>query len=330
MAPSEREAPPAPRRLRSRLQSIHYGCRDIARYRLEPLDGHAFPAVEAGAHIDVHLPNGLTRQYSLLPRSGPQGYVVAVKRDAASRGGSSWMHDQARVGMELELSAPRNHFALRADNGHRAPVLLLAGGIGITPIYAMMRALQEQGRDFVLHYWGRSPQQMLFADRLREDARVRLHARSLGGMPSVSSVVSGSLPESDVYACGPRTMLDELAAMGAGQRQGRIYMERFAPIQDACAMPEEGNADGFELVLARAGMSLAIAPGETILEVLKARGLDVMYSCEQGVCGACEVTCLEGQALHLDTVRTADEHEAGKTMIICCSRSKGPRLVLDI
>jgi vanillate O-demethylase ferredoxin subunit len=329
MARSEPSRPESAARLRTRLQAIHHGCEDICRYQLVPLDAAAFPAVQAGAHVDLHLPNGLVRQYSLLPSSGPDGYLIAVKHDPAGRGGSHWLHEEARVGMALEISAPRNHFELREDNGQRAPVLLLAGGIGITPVYAMMRALEAQGRPFALHYWGRSLEQMLFADELGADARVQLHLSPAGAgpaAPSAAQVVAATRPDCDVYACGPQPMLDELAALDAGERSGKLYMERFAaPLRTA-----EGKAAGFEVVLARTGMRVAVGPNETILEVLKARGLDVMYSCEQGVCGACEVICLEGEPQHFDTVRTPQEHAREKTIMICCARSQGERLVLDI
>ena len=322
MAPSETPAT----RLRARLQSIHHGCEAVCQYLLVPPDGQAFPPAEPGAHVDLHLPHGPVRQYSLLPPSGPQGYWIAVKRDASGRGGSHWLHEDARVGMALEISAPRNHFALREDNGAQAPVLLLAGGIGITPVYAMLRALEVQGRPFALHYWGRSRAQMLFADLLGADARVQLHVCAQGAGPRAAEVVAAAHADSDVYACGPQSMLDELAALDASQRRGRIYMERFsAPVPSAA-----GTAAGFEVLLARSGLRLPVGPQETILEVLKARGLDVMYSCEQGVCGACELTCLEGEPLHLDTVRTPQEHAQEKTIMICCSRSQGERLVLDL
>ena len=314
-------------RAAARLQAIHHGCEDIWRYLLVPMNGQAFAPVTPGAHVDLHLPNGLVRQYSLLPSSGPEGYWIAVKRDAAGRGGSQWLHAHARVGMALEISAPRNHFELRGDNGREAPVLLLAGGIGITPVYAMLQALEAQGRPFVLHYWGRSLDRMLFADLLGGDDRVQLHASAQGAGPRAAQVVAQAHPDSDVYACGPQPMLDELAALDPAQRSGRIYMERFA-----APLPADPGAAaaGFEVVLARSGQRVAIGPQESILEVLKSRGMDVMYSCEQGVCGACEVTCLEGEPLHLDTVRTPQEHAQEKTIMICCSRSLGERLVLDI
>ncbi|MFC7207099.1 flavin reductase family protein [Comamonas endophytica] len=249
-----------------------------------------------------------------------------MKRDAAGRGGSQWLHEAARVGMALEISAPRNHFALREDNGAQAPVLLLAGGIGITPVYAMLHALEAQGRTFELHYWGRSLEQMLFAGQLGADSRVQLHVAAQGKAPRAAEVVAAAHADADVYACGPQSMLDELAALDASRRSGRIYMERFA----APVPVDASAAAGFEVVLARSGLRVPVGPEQSILEVLKERGMDVMYSCEQGVCGACEVTCLEGEPLHLDSVRTPQEHAQEKTIMICCSRSLGERLVLDL
>lgn len=323
MAPSE-----LPSTRAVRLASIHYGGVDLLRLGLVPVDGQPLPEPEAGAHIDLHLGNGLVRQYSLLlPQSSAQSYSVGIKRDAHSRGGSAWLHEAARVGQLLQISAPRNHFQLQADNGLQAPVVLLAGGIGITPIYAMLHSLQAQGRPWVLHYWGRAPEHMLFHDALAQLPNVQLHIQA-GDAPamSIEQVLQAESADSDVYACGPQSMLDALAALDSSQRRGRVHMERFA----GAAIEPGLEAGRFEVELARTGLTVQIPADQTILEVLKAQDLDVMYSCEEGLCGACEVRCLQGQPLHLDSVRTPQEHQAAGTVIICRSRCRGERLVLDI
>lgn len=307
-------------RMSLRLTAMRYGAKDILLYELEPLDGGALPPVSAGAHLDLHLPGGLIRQYSLISSlCDAHRYVVGVKRDAEGRGGSRWLHDQARVGQMLEVSLPRNHFPLSVA---QTPVCLIAGGIGITPIYSMLKALQQNGRAVHLHYWSRSPEHALFHRELENDPDVTLHFASASGPQSDMQAVLASLPgETEIYACGPGTMLDQLESGGLGER---LHVERFVSAGPVMA---EG---AFNVVLARSGHEYVIPPGETILNVLLEAGEDVLYSCEQGVCGACEVKVLEGEPVHGDTVYSADEHTRRSSMMICCSSSASPRLLLDI
>lgn len=304
--------------------SMRYGAADIVLYEFEALDGRDLPRVEAGAHLDVCMPGGIVRQYSLLtPLCDARRYVVAVKREEAGRGGSRWLHDSARVGLVLEVSAPRNHFALTVSD---APVLLLAGGIGITPVYAMLEALRVQGRAVHLHYWCRSPEHALFHQFLEQSGDATLHYSSRSDRPQTSlAAVLEHLPgDTEVYCCGPQPMLDELDRL-ASHLGSRLHVERF---QGAEAPATADQA--FTIVLARSGREVAVAAGENILQVLLKAGEDVMYSCEQGICGACEVKVIDGQPVHCDSVRTADEHTRQRTMMICCSSSASARLVLDI
>lgn len=307
-------------RLALRLTAMRYGARDILLYELEPLDATPLPPVSAGAHLDLHLPGGLIRQYSLITSlCHAERYVVGIKRDADGRGGSRWLHDQARVGQTLEVSLPRNHFPLAED---QAPVCLIAGGIGITPIYSMFKTLVQAGRAVQLHYWSRSPEHALFYRELAADPRVTLHfAHATGPQAALVELVEGLTPDTGVYACGPGSMLDQLESSGLGER---LHVERFV---SAGPLLAEG---AFNVVLARSGREYLIPPGETILNVLLQAGEDVLYSCEQGVCGACEVKVLEGQPVHGDTVYSADEHDRRGSMMICCSSSASARLLLDI
>lgn len=310
---------------RVRLEAMRYGARDIVLYELQALDHDCLAPVAAGAHLDLQLPNGLVRQYSLLSHlCDGRRYVIGVKREANGRGGSQWLHDSARVGDVLQVSAPRNLFALGAGRG---PVLLLAGGIGITPIYSMLQSLRAQGRAVHLHYWCRSPEHALFRQDLEACADVSLHYRPGAGerRASLAEALAGLPADAEVYCCGPQAMIDELDALAPTLGPQQVQVERF---QASGAPVTAGQA--FTVVLARSGNEVSITPGETILHALLEAGADIMYSCEQGICGACEVKVLEGEPVHCDTVRSADEHARRGSMMICCSSSASGRLVLDI
>jgi len=317
MAPSE------PGCGRFRVQAMHLGAEQIHLYELVPVTPMQLPEVEPGAHIDLQLPNGLLRQYSLIsPLCDARRYLIAVKREAQGRGASRWLHDQLRLGQTLEVSACRNSFPLRDTEDD---YLLLAGGIGITPIYSMYRHLQAQGKRLRLHYWGRSADTMLFHEALQAEADATLHAGQEAPRPRLQEVLAGVSQNTSIYCCGPQSMIDELQATAAEQGLERVYHERFGK-----AVIDTEDSDSFEMVLARSGRVIAVAKDETMLEALIKQEVEVMYSCEQGICGACEVRCLEGDILHLDSVQTAAEHEKNGTVMVCCSRAASARIVLDI
>jgi tetrachlorobenzoquinone reductase len=283
------------------------------------------PQATPGAHIDVHVPGMGLRQYSLVtPLCSATSYVIAVKREAAGRGGSVWLHDEARVGTELSIGRPRNNFELD-DTAEQT--LLLAAGIGITPIYAMFERLQQLGRPVRLHYWSRSAEHALFRERLESHPDASLIHSSGGRVISAGDVLRAAPPGAEIYCCGPSRMLEECIA--SAPRPQHLHVERFAnAAKDPCAS-EDGVA-GFTVHLARQKRDIDVAAGETILNSLIAAGIDVAYSCEEGVCGACETRVLEGTPLHRDAVRSPEEHQQRKTFMICCSLSREKRLVLDI
>ena len=314
-----------PPRLSMRLTGMRYGAEDIVLFELQPVEGEVLPAVAAGSHLDLFLPTGLVRQYSLLtPLCNEREYVIAVKRDELSRGGSRWLHDGARIGQLLDVSVPRNLFAVQAGDG---PVLLLAGGIGITPIYSMLEQLRGNGRQVHLHYWCRSPQHALIAKALEHSSDVTLHYSKVPGAPAqrLDRLVDGVTQATDIYCCGPQRMIAELDALPFAHGRQRVHVERF----HAAPAPAI-STDTFTVVLARSGREAEVPAGETILQALLNAGEDVMYSCEQGICGACEVRVVGGTPRHCDSVLSAEEHERRGTMIICCSSSASNRLVLDI
>jgi len=306
-----------------RLAAIRYGAAAINLYEFVPLDGVALPSFSAGSHVDVHLPDGLVRQYSLCnPQGETHRYVVGVKRDANSRGGSSFLHDQLRVGMVLQLGAPRNNFPLHED---ATASVFIAGGIGVTPIACMVDRLRQLGRAWELHYAVRRRDEAAFLRELAGDG-LHLHVdEEHGGAPlDVAAIVRFAPAQAHLYCCGPAPMLDAFETAAKERPAALLHVERFTPAQAAAL---EG---GFTVKLARCGRSLSVAPGHTILETLRAAGIEVPASCEQGICGTCETRVLGGTPDHRDSLLSDDEKQANKVMMICCSGSKQDLLVLDL
>lgn len=284
------------------------------------------PAITPGAHIDVELPDGTLRQYSLLAglSADPRALVIAVKRDAAGRGGSVRLCDGIAEGDVLRVCAPRNNFALHEG---QAPAVLIAGGIGITPLWSMARELQRRGTPWELHYASRNRESAALLRELEALGPVRLHfdAENAGRPMDLAAIVAAAAPEAHLYCCGPTPMLDAFEAAAAHWPAHRRHLERFSAAQPVA------RADcGFSLRLARSGRELDVGPGQTILDVIRAAGLDVPSSCEQGICGACETRVLEGEVDHRDSILSPSEQASHRTMMICCSGSKGQRLVLDL
>jgi ferredoxin-NADP reductase len=317
--------PPAPPLLTLRLSAIRYAAAGINLYEFTPFDGAALPPFSAGAHIDLHLPNGLVRQYSLCNSPTERNrYVVGVKRDLNSRGGSRCVHDELRAGSVLQVGGPRNNFELREEATH---TVLIAGGIGITPMASMVYRLRELGISFELHYSVRQRVEAAFLDLLAGDA-LHLHVDAeQGGAPlPVAAIVAAAAAGAHLYCCGPGAMLDafEVAAANAGRPAAQVHVERFTPVQTAAV------AGGFTVKLARSGGSVYVAPGRSILETLRAGGIEVQASCEQGICGTCETRVLAGAPDHRDSLLSDQEKAANNVMMVCCSGSKEDILVLDL
>ena len=298
-----------------RLEAIRYAAADTCLFELAEPEGRLLPDYEPGAHIDVHMPGGLMRQYSLVrPYRSDQGYLVGIKLDAATRGGSRFMLQQARVGQVFQVGPPRNNFPLARDAPHS---VLIAGGIGVTPIWCMARRLSEIGASFELHYAVRARAEAAFTAPTHVDAEA-------AGVLDVAAIVRGAPADAHLYCCGPAPMLAAFEAATAERPAERVHVEYFsAPAPE----PLEG---GFVVVLAKSGRELVIPPGSSILDAVRAAGVDAPSSCEQGVCGACETRVLEGALDHRDHILSPAERAAGKTMMICCSGSLGDRLVLDL
>ncbi len=303
---------------------------DIIGLDLVAADGDALPAFTAGAHIDLHLPGGLIRQYSLCNPPGDAGvYRIAVLRDPATRGGSQAVHDALSVGTELRISAPRNHFEVAPVAPHH---LLLAGGIGITPLWAMAEQLSQQGASFTLHHCTRSRERTPFMEALAKSGyagRVQHHfddgaaAQKLDIAATLAQAPAGT----HLYVCGPQGFMDAVlnAGRAAGWPEERLHREYFA------AAPVDHTNDGrFELELASSGRVITVQPEQTALAALLAAGLDIPMSCEQGVCGTCLTGVKAGTPDHRDQYLTDEEQAANDQFLPCCSRAKSARLVLDL
>src|SRR5690349_2852180 len=253
----------ADRLIDMRVTAIRYAARDTNLYEFAPLDGKPLPTYEPGAHIDLHLPNGLIRQYSLIrAEPDPSSYSVTVKRDPASRGGSRYVHDELRVGRTLKISAPRNNFPLVEDAGH---VVLLAGGIGITPIWCMVQRLHKLGRSFKLHYACRSRADTAFLQALETIGHTQFHFDDENGdkVLDIKPIVSAAAREALLYCGGPMPMLHAFEAATADWPREQIHVEYFTPKPGA-----EEKKGGFVVELARSGQEFVIPAGKSILQVL--------------------------------------------------------------
>jgi ferredoxin-NADP reductase len=307
-----------------RLIAIRYAARHTHLFEFALMNGAVLPAAEPGAHVDIHLPNGIERSYSLTtPESEPRSYTVGIKLDAQSRGGSKYFFDAMKVGQTLKISEPRNNFELVESASH---VVLIAGGIGIAPIWSMTQRLALLGRSFELHYSCRSRADMAFLDKLQGMNQVHLHFDDENGgqFLDLAAIVKAAPRPSHFYCCGPNPMLSAFESTTKHLPPDQVHVEYFTPRE------EKNLPGGFVVQLARSGKEFAIPPGKSILEVLRAAGLELSYSCEEGVCGACETPLISGIPDHRDSVLNPTERATNKVIMICCSGCKGDRLVLDI
>jgi vanillate O-demethylase ferredoxin subunit len=303
---------------------------DICSFELVDTSGRPLPAFSAGSHIDVQLPGGLTRQYSLC--NDPQEshrYLIGVLKDPATRGGSKAMHEQVNVGDTLTISAPRNHFPLAHEARHS---LLLAGGIGVTPILCMAERLAIAGASFEMHYATRSRERTAFHDRIMRSTfapAVQFHfddgddAQKL----QLGALLAAPKAGTHLYVCGPKGFMDVVLATARanGWPQEQIHYEYFGA--EVTSKVDDGS---FEVRLASSGKVVQVPKDQTITQALLKAGIEVLTSCEQGVCGTCITRVLEGIPDHRDLYFTPEEQAKNDQFTPCCSRSKTPLLVLDL
>ncbi|WP_375002757.1 PDR/VanB family oxidoreductase [Aeromicrobium sp. CTD01-1L150] len=292
--------------------------------------GRELPSWTPGAHIDVVLPSGAVRQYSLCSDpSDLTAYRIAVLRESDGRGGSAEIHDSALVGRALRIRGPRNHFVLE----DAASYLLVAGGIGITPILAMARSLSQAGKRFRVLYGGRKRSSMAFVQELRELVGDALHLvpEDEKGMIDLATALASCESGTDVYCCGPEALLQAVdAACGEASTVADLHVERFSAAPESPA-PEPGQgATGFEVELRRSAAFFTVGPEDSLIDMVRQHCPEVMSSCEEGFCGTCETRVLEGEPEHHDTILTEKERASNKTMMICVGRCTSERLVLDL
>ncbi|WP_147292655.1 cytochrome P450/oxidoreductase [Undibacter mobilis] len=294
---------------------------------IEPRDGVQFPGWTPGAHVDLHVTDGLTRQYSLTGRAEKGRYQIAVQRDPNSKGGSEAVHRWIKSGTPVLISKPRNHFPLAESAAHH---VLLSGGIGLTPHYAMAWHLHERGGSFEWHVSVRSRAKLAWANELeaapfRDKIKLHFDDGPSAQMLNVAAVLATAPAETHIYICGPRGYMEhvQMAASAAGLAAGQIHQEHFGAEIDV-------NGDPFTVVAKRSGKSVEVAADETILQALGRAGVKIETSCRNGVCGSCLTRVLEGRPDHRDMVQTAAEKANNDRIAVCCSRSQTAALVLDV
>ncbi len=296
---------------------------DVVAMTLVRPDGESLPDWTPGAHIDLLLGDGLTRQYSLCGRtSETDSWRVAVLRAPESRGGSQAVHGLT-AGATVRVRGPRNHFPVVAAKRY----LFVAGGIGITPLLAMIYEVEADGAVWELHYGGRSRDSMAFLEELGQYGdRVHLVPEDEVGRPDLDTILGTPLVDTLVYVCGPEPLLAAVEERCAAWPPGSLHLERFtARIAEA---PEEESS--FELVLQRSGRTVQVPPDRTVFEVVRDAGVSVLGSCLEGICGTCETEVVEGDVDHRDSILDEEERDANEVMMICVSRCRSSRLVLDL
>lgn len=296
----------------------------ITEFTLAPVEGGALPVFTPGAHVTVETPSGAMRRYSLVnDGTEPTTYVIAVKREPESRGGSASMHDAALEGSALNVQAPENDFPMSDAPRY----LLIAGGIGITPIYAMASHLAREGKDFDLIYCSRSADEAAYLDELSTAFGDRMLAHHDEGDPGKIYDFWDHFAEPQkmhVYCCGPRPLMDEIGAISGHWPEGRVNFEDFKPVEVVRA-----DDESFDVELRKSGQTLTVPPDRSILETLRDAGFATVSSCESGTCGTCKTRLIEGEADHRDMVLM--DEEKSDTIMICVSRAcSAGRLVLDL
>jgi vanillate O-demethylase ferredoxin subunit len=303
---------------------------DIVSLELAGANGTTLPAFDPGAHIDVHLPNGMVRQYSLCnPPGEGDRYLIGVLKDPESRGGSILLHDQVEENDQLQISEPRNLFAMVTEAKR---TLLFAGGIGITPILSMAHALAHEDADFELHYSGHSKNRMAFADQLLDSSyadRVHLHISDDDRSQRLDAdpLLAKPQPDTHLYVCGPDRYMDYVfeRAVAHGWPSEQLHREYFSAAQVSTS--DDGS---FEVEIKSTGQVFVIPTDRSALQVLEEAGIDIPVACEEGVCGTCLTGILEGEPEHRDRFMNDEERALNNQFTPCCSRARSGRLVLDL
>lgn len=296
----------------------------VVSLTLAAIDGGEMPSWTPGAHVDLLLPNGIERQYSLCGDPRDRGsWRIGVLREPESRGGSAYVHASLAIGDRVRVRGPRNHFPLV-----EAPTyLLIAGGIGVTPLLPMVDALAARGAEWRLLYGGRRASSMAFLRELEpHGGRVAIRPEDLHGPLDISRALAGTAGEVAVYCCGPEGLIAAVERVCEQIGRASLHVERFRPRPGA----SDGVATAFDVVLANSGVTVHVGAEESIVAALSRDGITVPTSCLEGTCGTCETDVLEGVPDHRDSYLTEEERADNATIMVCCSRALTPRLVLDL
>lgn len=312
-----------PATLPVRLRAMTWEADGVISLELAAPDGSPLPAFEPGSHVDLHLPSGTLRQYSLCSDPADRSrYRIAIR--AVSGGLSSqFVHRKLRPGEMLAVSPPRNNFPLVVAKNY----IFVAGGIGITPLMPMMREASARASSWTLLYCNRSDDAAPFLDEIRAlGGEVSLHSTASGSRLDVMQKLGTARPETAVYCCGPERLMLAVEEATAGWPEGSVHFEWFAPR----SRPADESSGGFEAVCQGSGITVTVPPDKSLLVALNDAGIPVPCSCQQGICGTCEVRVLGGEVDHRDSILSQSERATNETMMTCVSRARSPRLVLDI
>lgn len=302
----------------------------IYYFELTDPNGGILPAFSPGSHIDVDTGEGVIRQYSLCNDPAEQHrYCIAVLLSEVSRGGSKRMHENIHIGDILQINVPRNMFNFSPDSDH---TILFAAGIGITPILSMAWALYNSGNKFSLHYCGRKSENMAFMSTIHnlpffDNITLHITEGDINKRINLRNILTPSMPENRIFMCGPESFMNDISQMAklSGWQEEKIHREDFAPVDH-----NHISSNSFTLYLARSGLTIEVNENESALEALLREGIDMNFSCEQGICGSCLTTIIEGEAIHNDAYLTAKEKSENKSFLPCCSRAKSLKLILDL
>ena len=309
------------------VADVRAEAKDVITLELRAIGGGELPSFTPGAHLDLHLPNGLMRNYSLTNDWRERDrYVIGVGRAADSRGGSSYVHNSIRAGAQLKISSPRNNFPLDENS---SSFLFIAGGIGITPIMSMVRWCMANDRPWRLIYAARSRQRTAFYEYLCALGANRVHFHfddESGQVLDVARAISSWSEGESIYCCGPAPLMESVKALTEHLPSGTVRFEWFTvPESDE---PQESSS--FIVRLERSDVEFEVPEHKSILEVLEEHGFESPFSCREGLCGTCVTNVCAGEPDHRDYVLSDEERESGKMMTVCCSRSKSPTLALDL
>ncbi|MBI5263111.1 MAG: cytochrome P450 [Bradyrhizobium sp.] len=309
-----------------RVAAVEPAADGVLRYVLEHPHGRPLPPWSPGSHIDFCI-SGYERKYSLCgDPSDRMRYEVAILKEEQGRGGSKFIHEQIKAGSVIPVRGPKNHFRMDEDASN---YVLIAGGIGITPIIAMADHLKQLGKPHAVHYAGRSPISMCFVERLKRDhgANLFLYDKSQGERMDLRQLTGQVGPGTQVYACGPERLLAELEELARGWPENTLHVEHFSA---AGSLLDPEHEHGFDVELKDSNLTIRVAPDQTVLQSLQAAGIDVACDCQEGLCGSCEVQVQDGEIDHRDKVLTQGERARNNRMMVCCSRARGGKLTLSL